>query len=129
MDFTLISMLGFREEESHTPIPKPALIFNWTGTTKMLFALHICREQQKQTFGKTYEILFCWRCDIPIGHLLFSLGHFLWIICPLSTDISFFQWSSDSLVWMPSFSEKDKNKTLPNPNFGGFSFGKLYLIK
>ena len=69
-------MLGFREGESHTPTPKPALIFNWTGTTKRPFALYVCREQQKQTFGKIYEILSCWKCDIPIGQFTLFLGTF-----------------------------------------------------
>ena len=59
-------MLGFREGESHSPTLKTSC--NLIGLGLQIPAeLYVCREQQKQTFGKICEILSCWKCDIPIG--------------------------------------------------------------
>ena len=74
MDFTLIRMLEFGEE-SHTPTSMTGLIFNQTGATeKRQFALYVCKEQQKQTFGKIYKILHFWMYDITISQTTPFLG-------------------------------------------------------
>ena len=92
-------MLGFREGESHTPTPKPALNFNWTGITKRPFTSYACRGQQKQTFGKIYEILSFWKYDIPIGQSNISLGvfflgdlYFFFRCYIFSEDFRFLSW-------------------------------------
>ena len=82
LDFTLTSMLGFREGESHTPTPKATLNFNWTGTIKASFALYVCTEKQEQIFGKIYEILSCCKCGIPTGQFILFLETIFWMICP-----------------------------------------------
>ena len=66
----------FREGKSHTPTLNPALIFNWIGTTKRPFALYVYREQWKQTFGKIYLILSCWKCVVPLDKYTLFLGTF-----------------------------------------------------
>ena len=108
------------------------------GTTKQPFDFYICKEQQKQTFGKIYEISSCWRCDISIDQFILRLGTFFWIICLFSSDVLFVQWSSDLLVGCLHFPGKTKKKKkknkqkqsknknnkipFPNHNFGEVPF-------
>ena len=121
-------MFCIREGESHTPTPKPALVFNWTGTTKRPFALYVCKEQQEQIL-KIYKISSCWKCDTPIGQFTLFLGIFFLMICPLPSDVSFVQKALLSLTGCLYIPGKTKYKTFTTLILGSFPYGKLYVIK
>ena len=59
-------MFVLREGESQTPTPKQGIISNWTGSTKIPFALYVCTEQHKQTIEKICETLSYWIWNMPI---------------------------------------------------------------
>lgn len=82
LDFTLIRMLGIGEGESHSPTPKPVLLFNWTETAKRPYTLYVCIEQHKQTFGKILKFYYVENVIHQYVNLFFFLGHFVWMICP-----------------------------------------------
>ena len=50
-------MLDFREGESHTPTPKPTLIFIWIGATKRQYALYVLENSRNKHLGRF--IKFC----------------------------------------------------------------------
>ena len=125
MDFTLISMLALREGASHSPTPKPTLLFNWTGATKRPFIVYVCREQQKQTLGRVMKSY--WRCDIPIGQFTLFLRMVFLDDLYFFSYVSFAQWSSDSLAGCLYSPEKMKRKPCPNPNFREVPFLASYI--
>lgn len=45
-------MVGFREGESRSPTPKPALIFNWIETTKRAVVLYVGIEIRNKHLGR-----------------------------------------------------------------------------
>ena len=69
----------------------------------------------------------------PVGNviyqqdnLLFFLRHFFfWMFCSFSSDVSFVQWSSDSLAGYLYSPEKRELKAFPSPNFGRFFLASL----
>lgn len=123
----LTNILGFREGESHAPTPK--FIFKMNQDQKKTFYL-ICLYRKIETnVWEDLWIFSCYKCVIQLNQLtlfcrIFCLGDLLFFMCLIGSV--FFKVFS----WMLLLSWKDKSKTCPNHNFGGFpSFGRICLIK
>lgn len=83
---------------------------------------YICKKTAETNIEKIYEILSCWKCAIPLGQFTLFLGHFLRMVHPFSSSVSFVQSFLDSLVDCLHSPGKTKTKCCPNPNAGEFSF-------
>ena len=129
--FHFNKLAWFIEGESHSPTLKSALIFNLIRTTRRSFALCICRKLQKQTSGKIYEILSCWKCALSLGQFTPFLGTFS------LNDLSFFfppisyLSSGHQILYLNAFIllKRQKQNLSPTLILWRFSFGKLHLIK